>query len=95
MQESLALEHSSELIAHTLEQLLDSSRVAEERHGHLETAGRDVTLRGEDVVRDPLDEVRRVLVLHVLHLLFDLLHRHLSTEDCRNLCCVKEDQRIR
>ena len=84
MQERLALEHGGELVADTLEELLNRSRVSEERDGHLEATRRDVTLRGEDVVRDPLDEVRRVLVLDVLHLLLDLLHRDLSTEDGSN-----------
>jgi hypothetical protein len=32
-----------------------------------------------NVVRDPLDEVRRVLVLDVAHLVFDLLHGDLAT----------------
>ena len=81
MQERLALEHRSELVAHTTEQLLDRSAVAEEGNSHLEAARRDVALRGEDVVGNPLDEVRRVLVLNVLHLLLDLLHRNLATED--------------
>ena len=84
MQESLTFEHGSELVADTLEELLDGSRVTEERNGHLETARRNVTLRGEDVVGNPLDEVSRVLVLDVLHLLLDLLHRDLATEDSRN-----------
>jgi len=34
-----------------------------------------------DVVRDPLDEVAAVLVLYIQHLLVDLTHRHLTTED--------------
>ena len=84
MQESLTFEHGSELVADTLEELLDRGRVSEERDGHLEVTRRDVTLRGKDVVRDPLDEVRRVLVLDVLHLLLDLLHGDLATEDSRD-----------
>jgi hypothetical protein len=81
MQERLALEHGRELLADTLEQLLDGSGVADEGNSHLETAGRNVALRGEYVVRDPLDKVRAVLGLHGLHLLLDLLHRDLATED--------------
>lgn len=38
-------------------------------------------LRRRDVSRDPLDEVARVLGLDVLDLLFDLLHRDLSSVD--------------
>ena len=34
-----------------------------------------------DVVRDPLDEVRAVLVLHVQHLFINLLRRHAATEE--------------
>jgi hypothetical protein len=75
-----ALEHGTELVGNTLEQLLDSCRVTNEGDSHLETSGRDVALSGEDVVGDPLDEVRRVLVLDDLHLLLDLLHRNLTTE---------------
>jgi hypothetical protein len=81
MQERLALEHGRELVAHALEQLLDCGRVAEERDGDLHPARRDVALRREHVVRDPLHEVGRILVLHVLHLFLDLLHRHLAAED--------------
>jgi hypothetical protein len=85
VKESLALKHRSKLVRHTLEQLLDGSRVANERDRHLETARSDVALGSEDVVRDPLDKVGRVLVLDHLHLLLDLLHRNLATEDSSNL----------
>lgn len=85
MQESLALEHGRELVADTLEELLDGSRVAEEGDGHLLTTGSNVTLSGENIVGNPLDEVSGVLVLHVLHLLLDLLHGDPATEDGRDL----------
>ena len=85
MQESLTLEHGGELVADTLEKLLDGGGVAQECDGHLETARRNVTLRGLDVVGNPFDEVCRVLVLDVLHLLLDLLHGDLATEDGRDL----------
>lgn len=81
MQESLALEHGGELVADTLEELLDGGRVSEEGDGHLRRPWGNVTLSGEDVVGDPLDEVGRVLALDVLHLLLDLLHGDLATED--------------
>jgi len=80
MEESLALEHSSELLADTLEQLLDGCGVTNEGNSHLETTGRNVALSSEDVVRDPLNEVSTVLVLDVLHLLFNFLHGDLATE---------------
>ena len=84
MQEGLPLEHGSELVANTFEELLNSCRVANKCHCHLGATRSNITLSGEDVVRDPLDEVRRVLVLDVLHLLLDLLHRDLATEDSRD-----------
>ena len=86
MQESLPLEHGCELVADTFEKLLDRSGVAQERDGHLQSSGRNITLCGEHIVGNPLDEVSRILVLDVLHLLFDFLHGNLSTEDSRNLC---------
>jgi hypothetical protein len=89
VKECLAPEHCSELVRHTFEQFLDGSRVADKGNRHLETARSDVALGSEDVVRDPLDKVGRVLVLHELHLLFDILHRDLATEDGSHL------QRIR
>ena len=80
MQESLAPEHSGELLGDSLEELLDGGRVADEGGRHLESAGRDVAHGRLHVVRDPLDEVRRVLVLDVQHLLVHLLHRHPAAE---------------
>merc|ERR1711904_165524 len=80
VQESLAAEHARELLSDTLEELLDGGGVANEGGGHLEALRRDVADRRLDVVRDPLDEVRAVLVLHVEHLLVDLLGGHAATE---------------
>ena len=84
VEESLAAEHGRELLRDALEQLLDGRRVADESGRHLETARRDVAHGRLDVVGDPLDEVGRVLVLDVEHLLVDLLHRHASAEDGRH-----------
>jgi len=81
MEESLSSEHSGELLANTLEHLLDSGGVSEEGHGHLETLGGDITDGGLDVVGNPLNEVRGVLVLDVEHLLVDLLGGHASSEE--------------
>jgi len=72
MEERLATEHCGELLRDALEQLLDSRAVTDERGGHLETAWGDVTHGCLDVVRDPLDKVRTVLVLYVQHLLVNL-----------------------
>merc|ERR1712038_1607543 len=84
MQESLATEHSSELLGDTLEELLDGCAVANEGGRHLETTWWDVTDSGLDVVGDPFNEVAAVLVLDVEHLLVDLLHGHASTEHGSN-----------
>ena len=81
MEEGLSAEHSSELLTNSLEHLLDGSRVTEEGDGHLETLGGDITDGRLDVVGDPLNEVRRVLVLDVEHLLIDLLGGHAASED--------------
>lgn len=81
MQESLATEHSSELVTDTLEQLLDGGRVTDEGGRHAQVAGRNLAQSGLDVVGNPLDEVGLVLVLDVAHLVLNLLHGDLTTED--------------
>ena len=85
MQESLPLEHGSELITDTLEELLNGGGVTQESNCHLRCPWGNVTLSSQDIVGDPFDEVRRVLVLHILHLLFNLLHGDAATEDSSNL----------
>jgi hypothetical protein len=71
MEEGLSSEHSSELFSNSLEHLLDSSGVSEEGDGHLESLGGDIADGGFDVVGNPLNEVRGVLVLDVEHLFVD------------------------
>ena len=85
MQESLPLEHGTELVIDTLEELLDGGAVAEEGDGHLHSTRCDVALCSDDVVGDPFNEVSRVLGLHILHLLLDFLHRDLTAEDSGDL----------
>jgi hypothetical protein len=80
VEESLATEHGSELLTDTLEHLLDGGGVSEEGHGHLETLGGDITDGGLDVVGDPFNEVRGVLVLNVEHLLVNFLGGHATAE---------------
>src|ERR1700761_88826 len=63
MQESLTLEHSGELVRNTLKELLNGSRVPNERNGHLKSTRRDITLRSENILRNPFNEVGRVLLL--------------------------------
>merc|ERR1719272_1429605 len=81
MEEGLAAEHSGELLSNTLEHLLDGGEVSEEGHGHLESLWWDVTDGRLDVVGDPLNKVRRVLVLDVEHLLVNLLGGHAASEE--------------
>uniref|UniRef100_A0A7I4C4Z2 Uncharacterized protein n=1 Tax=Physcomitrium patens TaxID=3218 RepID=A0A7I4C4Z2_PHYPA len=83
MQESLPPEHGCELLAHTPEHLLNRRRVTDERRRHLQTRRGNVTHTRLHVVRNPLHEVRRILVLHVDHLLVHLLRRHLAPEHRR------------
>ena len=81
MQEGLATEHGGELVADALEELLDGGAVADEGGAHLEAAWRDGAQGRLDIVRDPLDEVGGVLVLHVADLVLDLLHGDFAAVD--------------
>merc|ERR1712007_319355 len=80
MEESLSSEHAGELLTNSLEHLLDGGGVTEEGNGHLETLWWDIANSGFDVVWNPLDEVRGVLVLDVEHLLVNFLGGHSSSE---------------
>ena len=80
MEESLSSEHGSELLTNSLEHLLDGGGVTKEGNGHLESLWWDIANSRFDVVWDPFDEVRRVLVLDVKHLLVNLLSGHSSSE---------------
>merc|ERR1711898_68979 len=81
VKEGLATEHAGELLGNALPGLLDGGGVTDEDGGHLQALWWDVTDGGLDVVRNPLDEVRGVLVLDVEHLLVDLLGGHAATEE--------------
>eukprot|EP00760_Papus_ankaliazontas_P025007 PhM_4_TR2455/c1_g1_i1/m.64634 len=81
MQESLTTEHCGELFRHTLEHLLDARVVAHKSDRHLQTLRGNVANGRLDVVGDPLDEVGRVLVLDVEHLLVNLLRGHAAAEE--------------
>ncbi len=81
MEESLSSEHSSELFSDSLEHFLDGSWVSNEGNGHLQSLGRNIANGWFNVVGDPLDEVRRVLVLDVQHLLVNFFGWHSSSED--------------
>merc|ERR1712048_1210839 len=84
VEERLTTEHRGELLGNALEHVLDGGGITDEGGSHLESLGRDVADGGLDVVRDPLDEVRGVLVLHVEHLLVNLLGRHAAAEHRRS-----------
>ncbi len=60
---------------------MDGSEVTKEGNSHLETLRRNIANGRFDVVGDQLNEVRRVLVLDVQHLLFDFLSGHTITEE--------------
>merc|ERR1711904_518104 len=80
MQESLSSEHSSELLSHTLKHFLNSSGVTNESNRHLQSLWRDIADGRLDVVWNPFDEVRRVLVLDIEHLLVDFFCGHTASE---------------
>ena len=80
MEESLSSEHGSELLTNSLEHLLHGSGVTEEGNGHLESLWWDIANSRFDVVWDPFDEVRRVRVLNVKHLLVNFFGGHSSSE---------------
>ena len=81
MEEGLSAEHGGELFSNSLEHFLDGGRVSEEGDGHLESLWWDIADGRLDVVGDPLDEVRRVLVLDVEHLFVNFLGGHASSEE--------------
>ena len=84
MQESLATEHSGELLADALEELLDGGAVTNEGGRHLQTTRWNVANGGLHVVGDPFHKVAAVLVLDIEHLLVDFFHRYASTEHGSN-----------
>merc|ERR1711981_1219173 len=80
MQERLAPEHRSEVLSYAFEHLLNSGRIACEGDCHLQALRGNVADAALDVVRNPLYEVARVLVLHIQHLLVHFFRRHAPTE---------------
>merc|ERR1712146_882702 len=80
VQESLTSEHRGKLLGDTLPYFLGGSGVTNERDSHLKTFRRNITNGGLDIVRDPLNEVRRVFIDNVKHLLIDLLSGHSTSE---------------
>jgi len=85
VEEGLATEHGGELFGDALEHFLDACVVADEGDSHLEALWWNVANGSLDVVWDPLDEVGRVLVLNVEHLLVDFFGGHAAAEESG--CC--------
>ncbi len=83
MEEGLSSKHSSELLADSLEELLDGSGVTQESNAHLQSLGRNIADGGLDVVGDPFHKVRGVLVLDVQHLFVYFLGGHSSSKHSR------------
>jgi len=82
MEECLSSEHGCELFTNSLEHFLNGSGVAEESNGHLQSLGWDIANGRFDVVGDPLNEIRGVLVLDIQHLLVDFFGGHSASEQC-------------
>jgi len=81
MEECLSSEHSSELFTDSLEHFLDGSWVSEESDGHFKSLWWDITDWWFDVVWDPFNEIRGVLVLNIQHLLIDFFGWHSSSKE--------------
>ena len=80
MEEGLSSEHGGELFSDSLEHFLDGGGVTKEGNSHLESLWWDVANSGFDVVWDPFNEVRGVLVLNIEHLFVNLFGGHSSSE---------------
>jgi hypothetical protein len=83
VEESLSSKHGSELFSNTLEHFLDGSGVTKEGNSHFESLGGNITNGRFNVVGNPFDEVRRVLVLNVQHLFINFFGRHSSSKEGR------------
>merc|ERR1719313_2211846 len=83
MQEGLSPEHRSEEFSYTLEHLLDCCGISQESHCHLQALWWDIADSSLDIVWNPFHKVRRILVLHIQHLLINLLGAHASAEQGR------------
>ena len=81
MQESFSAEHSSKLFGNSLEDFLNGSRISNKGGGHFEAARRNVANSCLDIVGDPFNKVRAVLVLDVQHLFVNFLHGHAASEN--------------
>jgi len=71
------------LFGDSLEHFLDGGGVTDEGNGHLETLGGDIANGRFNVIGDPFNEIRAVLVLDVEHLFVNFLGGHSSSEEGR------------
>ena len=69
--------------SNSLENLLDGSRISNKGSGQLESFGGNITDRILDVIWDPFNEVRRIIVLDIAHLLMDFPPRRQSSSENR------------
>ncbi|KAH3668706.1 hypothetical protein OGAPHI_002460 [Ogataea philodendri] len=81
VQERFSSEHGTELVSHSSEQLLDRSGVSNKRSRHVQVLRSNRTNGRLDVVWNPFHKVVRVLGLHLVHLVLNLLHRNLTSEE--------------
>ena len=70
------------MLSDSLEHFLNGSGVSKESNSHLKTLWWDITHWWFNVVWNPFNEVRWVLVLHIQHLLVDFFGWHSSSEKC-------------
>jgi len=84
VQKRLPPEHTRVRGPHPRPQLSDRRGVGDESHRHLHASRRNIAHRRLDVIRNPLHEVRAVLVLDVEHLLVHLLDGEPAPEDRRH-----------
>lgn len=73
------------MVVNSLEQPFNASRIPDESNRRLEPRRRDVTLSRVKAVGDPFHKVLRILLPDGLHLVIDLSHTNLSTENGGNL----------
>merc|ERR1719419_1453546 len=84
VEECFTAEHCRKLLRHSFEHILNGGGVADEGGAHLESARRNIANRRFHVIRDPLHEVRCVLVLDIQHLLVHFLRAHPPPEQGRS-----------
>jgi len=80
MEEGFSSVHSSELGGQSLEDALQGSGVGDEGGAHVTGSWGSLDDGGFDVVGDPFDEVVCLLGLEFLHVVVDVIRRHVTAE---------------